>query len=94
MINKQLFNTLKINELNKDNYYILYYDEKMLVENPSYTYEELEEIYRYIKNTFPDLKFVLVPQYIAEIKEVLNKEQLQTLLELFEKWINKNDESN
>ena len=93
MIDQRALPEIKATELDPNKYYIFTYDEKKLEEYDSSGYTALKEIHNAIKINFPGLRFILMPNFKIEPKEVLDTHDLTGFRDLLNEWI-KESESN
>lgn len=93
MINQKLLSEIKISEITPDKYYIFSYDEKFMEENEMSGYKAVHEIIDCIRANFPDIKFVIGPDYKLNIKEVLDLEGIKNLKIVIDDWLKEAEKS-
>ena len=84
MINQKVLSEIKVTELDKNKYYIFTYDEQKMEELESSGYKAIKDIIEVIRANFPDLLFIIGPDYKLNIKEVLDLKQLKNLKEILD----------
>ena len=96
MIDQRILSEIKIAELDPNKYYIFTYDEQQMEEKEFSGYKALEEIHDAIKINFPNLRFIIMPNFKIEPREVLDTHDLIWFRDLLNEWIeeSKNSESN
>lgn len=93
MINQKVLSEIKATEISPDKYYIFTYDEKFMEENESSGYKAIQEIIDCIRANFPDIKFIIGPDYKLNIKEVLNLESIKNLKIVIDDWLKEAEKS-
>lgn len=93
MINQKALSEIKATEISPDKYYIFTYDEKLMEENEMSGYKAIERIIECIRANFPDIKFVIGPDYKLHIKEVLDLESVKNLKIVIDNWIEEAEKS-
>lgn len=93
MIDQKFLSEIKVSEIDQNKYYIFTYDEEKMEQKEASGYKAIKVMCDMLRASFPDLKFVLCPDFKVEPKEVLDLEQLKEFRELIDNWI-KESESN
>lgn len=93
MIDQRVLSEIKVSEIDQNKYHIFTYDEEKMEQNEASGYKAIQVICDGLRANFPDLRFVLCPDFKVKPKEVLNLEQLKEFRDIIDNWI-KESESN
>lgn len=93
MINQKALSEIKVTEITPDKYYIFTYNEEKMEENEMSGYKAVQEIIDCIRANFPDIKFIIGPDYKLNIKEVLDLESIKNLKIIIDDWLKEAEKS-